>query len=74
MIKTQQEIISQGYKALVNSLGVTDTILFIQHFNLGQGNYTQERHQWLDGMTIEDVLMKMHQHQEQDLSQYEEIV
>jgi hypothetical protein len=72
MIKTQQDIISQGYQALVNSLGVTNAILFIQHFSLGQGNYTQERHQWLDLIPLEDILTKMHQ--QEDLSQYEEIV
>ena len=73
-IKTLQEIISQGYKTLVNSLGVTDISLFIQHFNLGQRDYTQEQHQWLDGITIENILTKMRQYQEKDLSQYKEIV
>jgi len=48
MPKTQQEIIRQGYQALVNSLGVVDAIRFIQHFTPGQGDYTKERHEWLD--------------------------
>ena len=74
MIKTQQEIISQGYKALVNSLGVTNASLFIQHFNLGQGNYTKERHQWLDRIPLEDILTKMHQQPQEDLNQYDEII
>ena len=74
MIKTQQDIISQGYQALVNSLGVTNAILFIQHFSLGQGNYTQEHHQWLDRTPLEDILTKMHQRQQEYLGQYEEIV
>ena len=39
MNKTQQEIVRQGYQALVDALGVVDTILFIQHFSPGQGNY-----------------------------------
>lgn len=30
MLKTQHEIIRQGYKALVDSLGVVDAIRFIQ--------------------------------------------
>jgi len=74
MIKTQQEIISQGYKALVNSLGVTNAILFIQHFSLGQGNYTKERHQWLDNISLEDILTKMNQQPQEDRSQYDEII
>ncbi len=36
MPKTQQEIIKQGYQALVNSLGVVDAIRFIQHFTPGR--------------------------------------
>ncbi|MGL4883065.1 MAG: hypothetical protein ACRC8K_18705 [Waterburya sp.] len=39
-MKTQNEIIEQGYKALVDSLGVVDAIRFIQHFSPGKGDYT----------------------------------
>jgi hypothetical protein len=48
MMKTQNEIVKQGYDALINSLGVADTIRFIQYFSPGKGDYTKERHQWLD--------------------------
>lgn len=48
MTKTQQEIVRQGYQALVNALGVVDAIRFIQHFSPGQGDYTQERHERVD--------------------------
>ena len=40
MIRTQQEIIIQGYKALVDSLGVVDAIKFIQYYSPGKGDYT----------------------------------
>lgn len=56
MPKTQQEIIRQGYQALVSSLGVADAIRFIQHFTPGQGDYTRDRHQWLDRISREDIL------------------
>ncbi|MBE9037625.1 hypothetical protein [aff. Roholtiella sp. LEGE 12411] len=46
MMKTQNEIIKQGYDALINSLGVADTIGFIQYFSPGEGDYTKERHRW----------------------------
>ena len=48
MIRTQNEIIKQGYDALISTLGVADTIRFIQYFSPGKGDYTKERHQWLD--------------------------
>ena len=60
-MKTQNQIISQGYKALVDSLGVVDAIRFVQHFNPGYGNYTAERHQWLDQKSIDDVLEDIEQ-------------
>jgi hypothetical protein len=56
MSKTQQEIIRQGYQALVDTLGVVDAIRFIRHFSPGQGDYTQERHEWLDQTPLEDIL------------------
>lgn len=48
------EIRQQGYKALINALGVADTLRFLQQLNVGYGDYTKERHQWLDRLTIED--------------------
>jgi hypothetical protein len=39
------EIRQQGYKALTEALGVVGTLRFIQQFEAGYGNYTQERHQ-----------------------------
>jgi len=74
MNKTQQEIVRQGYKALVDSLGVADAIRFIQHFSPGQGDYTKERDQWLDKISLEDVIREMKQRPDEDINQYEEII
>jgi hypothetical protein len=74
MTKTQQELVRQGYQALVDTLGVVDTIRFIQHFSSGQGDYTQERHTWLDQTSLEDILTSMKQHREDDINQYDEII
>ena len=60
-MKTQNEIIEQGYKALVDSLGVVDAIRFVQHFNPGEGNYTEERHRWLQQKSLDDVLQDIQQ-------------
>lgn len=74
MMKTQYEIIKQGYDALINSLGVTDTIRFIQYFSPGKGDYTKERHQWLDKKTLAEVKVEMKQLQSDDTNQYDEII
>jgi hypothetical protein len=74
MTKTQQELVRQGYQALVDTLGVVDTIRFIQHFSLGQGDYTKERHEWLDQISLGEIFTSMKQRQEDDLNQHEEII
>ena len=50
----QTEIRQQGYKALIDSLGVANTLRFLQQLGVGYGDYTKERHQWLDQLSIED--------------------
>ena len=56
---TQNEILTKGYKALVDALGVVGMLRFIQHFDPGRGDYTKERHQWLEKQSVEDVLAEM---------------
>ncbi|MEO0430898.1 MAG: hypothetical protein AAF151_04300 [Cyanobacteria bacterium J06656_5] len=74
MPKTQQEVVSQGYQVLVESLGIYDTLRFIQHFSPGQGDYTQERHTWLDQTSLDDILSAMKQRQDNDIDKYDEVI
>lgn len=71
---TQNEIIEKGYQALIDSLGVVDAIRFIQYFSLGKGDYTKERHQWLEKKSLEDVFKEIEQFQEKNLDRYQEII
>lgn len=48
------EIRQQGYQALINALGVAGTLRFLQQLEVGYGDYTKERHQWLNQLTIDD--------------------
>ncbi|MBW4430887.1 MAG: hypothetical protein KME28_03860 [Pelatocladus maniniholoensis HA4357-MV3] len=48
------EIRQQGYQALINALGVAGTLRFLQQLEVGYGDYTKERHQWLNQVTIDD--------------------
>ena len=73
-MKTQNQIIEQGYQALVNSLGVVDAIRFVQHFNPGYGNYTAERHQWLDRKSIDDLLFDIEQLGQNDDDRDREVI
>jgi hypothetical protein len=55
-----------------------DAIRFIQYFSPGKGDYTEERHQWLDQVTSEDFLAQMEQAKEamprHNLENYEEVI
>lgn len=52
---TQEQIRTRGLQALLRDLGPVDTARFLQQFEPGKGDYTQERHTWLGGLTFDDV-------------------
>ncbi len=37
--------------------------VFIRQFDNGSGDYTQERHQWLDQLTMDEILTDIKQRQ-----------
>jgi acyl-CoA thioesterase FadM len=48
------ELRKQGYKALTDALGIVGMIRFLQQFDVGEGDYTRDRAQWLDLLTMHD--------------------
>jgi hypothetical protein len=57
-MKTKKDIntiIKIGMEALYEKLDPIETALFFRHYNLGYGDYTKERHQWLDNLTLDEV-------------------
>ncbi|MEA5619454.1 hypothetical protein VB711_16620 [Cronbergia sp. UHCC 0137] len=61
---TPIELYRKGFQALVDALGYVDAIRFIRQFDNGSGDYTEERHQWLDNVTIDEILADIKKHQE----------
>lgn len=53
--RTLPEIRAEGFRALVERLGVADALRFIQQYESGQGDYTAERHEWLDSLTVDEL-------------------
>lgn len=49
------EIRQKGIEALNRELGPIGMIRFLQQYEVGIGDYTNERHKWLDKITIEDI-------------------
>jgi hypothetical protein len=52
---TQHEIYVQGLQALRERLGRAGMIRFLQQFETGKGDYARERHEWVDGVTMDDI-------------------
>ena len=52
---TPQQIRIAGLMALARELGLVGMIRFMQQFEMGQGDYSKERHQWLDQYTVDDI-------------------
>lgn len=53
-MKTISEIRKEGIQALTKTLGPVDMARFIQSYETGSGDYTQERHEWLPD-NLDDV-------------------
>ena len=55
MRPTQDEIYRQGLQALQERLGRAGMVRFLQQFETGQGDYSRERHEWVDRLTLDDL-------------------
>jgi len=42
-------------EALSRELGVVGMIRFMQQFEMGRGDYSKDRHEWLDQYTVDDI-------------------
>lgn len=49
------EIRRIGFDALRKSLGPDGMLRFIHQFDSGSGDYTKERHKWLDEYNVETI-------------------
>jgi hypothetical protein len=60
---TPVELNQKGFQALLDKLGYVDAVRFIKQFDNGQGNYTQERDQWLGELTLEEIWADLQKNQ-----------
>ncbi len=56
--KTLNEIKKEGTYALVKALEPIGMVRFPQSFDIGSGDYTKERREWLDE-SVEDIMRKI---------------
>jgi len=50
------EVNRRAEAILMQQLGVADTLRFLNQFSCGVGDYTVERHEWLDAFSLDDVI------------------
>jgi hypothetical protein len=58
-MKTEMDIntiIKNGMEALREKLNPVEMALFFRYYNLGEGDYTKERRQWLDKLTLDGII------------------
>jgi hypothetical protein len=53
------EIRQAGLKALSRELGAVKMIRFLQQFDLGEGDYSIQRHQWFKNQSLEKLIEKL---------------
>jgi len=54
-LKTDQQIQQLAFQVLVKELGIVGFIQFIQSFDHGTGDYTQDRQQWQSDYTVDSI-------------------
>jgi hypothetical protein len=63
---TPVQIQEAGLRILSRELGPVGLIRFLQQYELGSGDYTKERRQWLDHLSVEDVVKLVQAEQNAD--------
>jgi len=58
---TPQQIREAGLEVLSRELGVAGMIRFMQQFEMGKGDYSKDRHQWLDQYSVDDIAQMVHE-------------
>ena len=65
---TPIELNRKGFKVLVDALGYVDAVRFMRQFDQGSGDYTEERHHWLDKLSKDDILLDISERQDIKIS------
>ena len=56
---TPEQIRQAGLEALARKLGPVGMVRFLQQFESGKGDYTAERHAWLDRLDVRTLSAKI---------------
>jgi len=62
---TLNEIRQKGLEVLSRELGPVGMIRFMQQFETGSGDYSIERHEWLQDETVEGIYRRIKERREE---------
>ncbi|GAB4545827.1 MAG: hypothetical protein Fur002_20280 [Anaerolineales bacterium] len=54
-----EQIRIAGMEALARELGVVGMVRFLQQFETGHGDYSKDRHQWLDDQDLDTIVKRI---------------
>jgi hypothetical protein len=63
MVMTLAEINQLAFKTLMDNLGYVNAVRFFKQFETGSGDYSQDRHQWLDDLSLDEIWSDIQQRQ-----------
>lgn len=52
---TLAELNRLAFTTLIENLGYVNAVRFFKQFDTGSGNYTEDRRQWLDNVSIDEI-------------------
>ena len=54
-----EQIRIAGMEALARELGIVGMVRFMQQFETGHGDYSKDRHQWLDSQDLDTIVKRI---------------
>jgi hypothetical protein len=54
--KPLAEVTQEAIRVLCREIGLVDTMRFVGQFTVGYGNYTEERDEMFEDMTLDDMI------------------
>lgn len=59
IIRPIAEIDRRAREVLTRDLGIVDTLRFLGQFRSGSGDYTSDRGEWLDDLSLDEILSEI---------------
>ncbi len=59
-MRTTQQLLSDGWRALTRELGLADALRYKILFQPGSGDYAREREALFDGKSLEELIGALH--------------